>query len=219
MYLLSLLLFPGSIDFSSGPFGILSPDYRSLILLGDCGTISVDRLGRWWTVVSAMYLHGSLIHILFNMIAFRQLSGIIIREFGTYRMIVIYTLSGIASFTVSYSAGVQSAIGASGAICGLLGAGVYFGWSRGGVYGNTLFRDLGVWAIALLIIGFVVPNVGYWGHGGGFAAGAILGFLLNYQNRAPESLSHKYMAGVCMVATLATLGWAVGSGVYHRFVV
>ena len=216
MYVISLLLNPWSTGFSLSPFSFLSPANKSLLLLGATGTIPIDHLHRWWTLVSANYLHGGVLHILFNMVAFRQIAHLVLQEYGTYRMLILYTFSGITGFLVSYLAGVSFTIGASAAVCGLIGATLYYGRSRGGVYGQAIFRQIGGWALGLFLFGLLVPGVNNWGHGGGICAGVILGFLLGYQERARESLFHKILAGACVALTLLILAWAVVSSIYYR---
>jgi len=91
MYVLSLLISAGSTGFSLNPLFFLSPDSRSLLLLGASGHIPIDRLHRWWSLISANYLHGSILHIFFNMIALKQLGPLVLQEYGNYRMFIIYT--------------------------------------------------------------------------------------------------------------------------------
>ncbi len=213
MYVVSLLLFASSIRFAMHPFSFLAPGDQSLMLLGATGTFPIDRLHRWWSVISANYLHSTLLHILFNMIALRQLGSIVLQEYGSYRTIVIYTLSGVAGFCVSYAAGIRFTIGASAAVCGLIGAALYYGHSRGGVYGQAVFRQVVGWLIGLLIIG-LMPGINNWAHGGGVVAGAGLGLLLKYQEKERETLLHKLLAGVCAAATAIVLAWAVLTSIY-----
>ena len=217
LYVLSLLLNLRETNFSINPMAFLSPSSNSLSLLGATGRIPIDRLLlsvtgipavdyglRWLTLLSANYLHGSLLHIVFNMLVLRQIGTLTAREFGPYRMFAIYTLSGVFGFGVSYLAGVSLTIGASAAVCGLIGAMVYFGRHRGGAYGNFIYRQIGGWAIGLLIIGFL-PGINNWGHGGGFVAGWGLAMLLDYQEKTRENLLHKALAGVCALITVLTL--------------
>jgi rhomboid protease GluP len=217
MYIISLLLGPWSSGFSMNPLSLLSPSNRSLLLLGATGTVPIDRLHRWWSLISANYLHAGLLHILFNMIALRQIAPLVIREFGPHRMVILYLLSGIIGFLVSYLAGVKLTIGASAAVCGLIGASLYYGKSRGGVYGQAIYRQIGAWALGIFIFGLLVPSINNWGHGGGMVAGAMLGFVLGYEEKRRERLFHRILAGICVVATLFILLWAIGSGVYFRF--
>ena len=217
MYIISLLLGPWSSGFSLNPLSLLSPSNRSLLLLGATGTVPIDRLHRWWTLISANYLHGGLLHILFNMIALRQIAPLVIREFGPHRMVILFVLAGIIGFLVSYLAGVALTIGASAAVCGLIGASLYYGKSRGGIYGQAIYRQIGAWALGIFIFGLLVPSINNWGHGGGMVAGAMLGFVLGYEEKRRERLFHRILAGLCVVATLMILLWAIGSGIYFRF--
>jgi rhomboid protease GluP len=216
MYVISLLLDPLSSNFSFNPLTALSPSNRSLLLLGATGTVPIDGLHRWWSLVSANYLHGGLLHLAFNMLAVRQIAPFVAQEYGTSRLVILYTLSGIVGFGVSYLAGIRLTIGASAALCGLIGAALYYGKSRGGVYGQAIFRQVGGWAVAIFVFGFIVPGINNWGHGAGMAAGALLGFLLGYQERDREGLLHTILATVCVALTVLILGWAVITSVYYR---
>jgi len=215
MYVFSLLLNRPGASQGFSPLSFLGPGNRSLILLGGTGTIPVFQLGRWWSLLSANYLHGGLLHIFFNMYALYQIGPLVTREFGSYRMIIIYTVSGVLGFLLSVLAGVPLTIGASAAICGLIGAMIYYGRSRGGTYGDAVFRQVGGWAIAIVIFGFVVPGINNWGHGGGMLAGGLLGFLLGYKEKRRESLVHRLEGLACLAVTGLVLVWAVGSSFYY----
>jgi len=219
MYIATLLIAPGLSSLSANPFSFLSPDNRSLLLLGATGTMPIDRLGRWWSLVSANFLHGGLLHIFFNMVAFRQLAPLAIREYGNYRMVIIYMVGGTTGFWVSYLAGVTFTIGASAAVCALMGAILYFGKSRGGIYGQSVYRQVGAWALMIFLFGFLAPGINNWAHGGGLLSGGLLGFLLGYHERRPERLLHKSLAAACILLTVSILAWALISGLYYRLVV
>lgn len=216
MFILSLLLKPGLSGITFNPFTLLAPDNTSLFLLGATGTIPINRFHWWWTLVSANYLHGGIMHILFNMMALKQIGPLVIQEFGVPRMFVIYTLAGVLGFLVSYLAGVPFTIGASAAICGLIGATLYYGKSRGGTYGQQILRQIGSWVAFLFLFGFLVPGINNWGHGGGLAGGALLGFLLGYRERRRDNLLHRYLAGGCLAVTIIILLWAVFSGFSYQ---
>ncbi len=215
MYGISLLLNPGSSGFAFNPFDFLSPSNRSLLLLGSTGTVPILNLHRWWSLVSANYLHGSLLHILFNMMALRQLGPLVIQEFGGYRMLIIYTLGGVFGYVISFFAGIRLTIGASAAVCSLIGAILYYGKSRGGTYGKALYSQIFGWAIFIFIFGFLVPGINNWGHGGGMVAGAALGYLLGYQEKRRENLRHKTIGMSCLIITALILAWAVVSSLYY----
>jgi len=204
---------------SLNPLTFLSPSDTSLFLLGATGTVPIDKYHRLWTLISASYLHGGVLHIFFNMAALGQLASVVDREFGVYRMFVIYTVSGIIGFSISYLAGVALTIGASASVCGLVGAALYYGKSRGGVYGRNLYRQISIWIILLFVFGLIVPGINNWGHGGGILAGIIFGYLLGYQEKKRENIIHKILAGVCAVVTLAVLIWAIGTALYYSLTV
>ncbi|MEE4265002.1 MAG: rhomboid family intramembrane serine protease [Desulfobacteraceae bacterium] len=219
MYIVSILFNPAGTGLSLNPLTFLSPSSTSLLLLGATGTVPIDKYHRLWTLVSAGFLHGGILHIFFNMAALRQLATVVNREFGVYRMFAIYTLSGVIGFLISYLAGVALTIGASASVCGLIGALLYYGKSRGGIYGRTLYRQVGTWVIFLFVFGLIVPGINNWGHGGGILAGIAAGFLLGYQEKKRESITHKILAAACAMVTVAVLAWAVGTSVYYRLTV
>ena len=219
MYIITILFNPRATGLSLNPLTFLSPSDTSLLLLGATGTVPIDKYHRLWTLVSASFLHGGILHIFFNMAALRQLASLVNREFGVYRMFVIYTMSGIIGFLISYLAGIAFTIGASASVCGLVGAVLYYGKSRGGIYGRNLYRQISIWIIFLFVFGLIVPGINNWGHGGGILAGIIFGYLLGYQEKRKEGIIHKMLAGICATLTLAVLIWAVGTSLYYSLTV
>ena len=217
MYFISLVMNPTRIGLSTNPFTFLSPSNSALLLLGSTGTIPIDQMHRWWTLIAANYLHGNLLHILFNMIALYQIGPLTLGEYGVGRFISIYTLSGVIGFLVSYVVGVSFTLGASAAICGLIGASLYYGKSRGGSYGQAVYKHLIGWIVGIFIFGFVVAGINNWGHGGGIVGGIILGYVLGYEERKRENLIHKVLGALCVVLTVAVLAWAVSISFYYRF--
>jgi rhomboid protease GluP len=216
MYLLSLLVSRHGLNLSLNPLTALSPDYEGLILMGATGTIPIDRFGRWWSILSATYLHGGVLHIVFNMLAFRQIAVLVIREYGAHRMLTVYTLSSCGGFLISYLAGIHLTIGASAAVCGLIGAALYYGKSRGGVYGQAIYRQVGGWAVGIALFGLIVPGINNWAHGGGLAAGVVVGFLMGYHEKRHETPIHRFMGWLCVCGTGAILLWAAVTGVWQR---
>jgi rhomboid protease GluP len=219
MFAVSILMNPKQMGISWNPFGLLSPHSDVLLALGATGTIPIDRLHRWWTLLSANYLHGGLLHIIFNMMAVRQLAPFVIREFGAYRMFIIYTLGGMTGYLISYLARVPLTIGASAALCALIGAALFYGKSRGGTYGQAVYRQVSGWVMGLFVFGLILPGINNWAHGGGILGGIGLAFLLGYSEKIKESLRHKYLAITLLVITVATLLWAIGVGVYYQFLI
>jgi rhomboid protease GluP len=213
-FLLSLFLNPSALGFTANPMGLLAPSERSLFLLGATGAVPIVYYGRWWTLISASFLHGGILHIFFNMAALWQLGPFVVQEFGTNRFVIIYLLAGVAGFYLSVLAGIPLTIGASASICGLIGAILYYGKSRGGFYGEAIYRQAMGWILGLVIFGLLVPGINNWAHGGGVIAGILLAFLMGYQDRRREAFFIKILAGICMLLTIAVLLWAVFQALY-----
>lgn len=210
-FALSLLLSANT----GGPVGLLSPGRSSLLLLGASGTYPIDRFGSYWTLISANYLHGGILHLIFNLMALRQMAPLVINEYGTARTLNIYALGGISGYAVSYLAGVPFTIGASAAVCSLIGALLYYGKSRGGSYGSSVYREVSGWVISLFVFGLIFPGINNWGHGGGIVGGIILGALLGYDERRREGPLDRVLALMCGLVTIAVLGWAAAHAVAY----
>ncbi|MGE5235214.1 MAG: rhomboid family intramembrane serine protease [Acidobacteriota bacterium] len=218
LYLASLAIDPAGIAMR-GLFDLFAPSTKSLFLLGASGAIPVFELDRWWTVLSAGWLHGSLLHILFNMLWVRQLAPETAEAYGPARMVIIYTAASVAGFTVSslvggflpflprFIAGAHFTIGASAAIFGLLGAMVHYGQRRGS---SAVGKQAFTYAIVLALFGFVMPGVDNWAHLGGFAGGYAMSFWLDPWKE--ERLDHVIAAFACLAATVAAVIASVVTG-------
>src|SRR5688500_15413693 len=100
LYAVSLLLSRGEMQMLT-----LSPNNAILFLLGEAGAVPVFQYGRWWTLLTAGWLHGGVLHIFFNVLWIRQLGPAVAELYGPARMIIIYTLSSVAGFALSSVAG------------------------------------------------------------------------------------------------------------------
>jgi rhomboid protease GluP len=203
-----LALFLGGIS-NDGSFNFLSPSNQSLFLLGASGAIPVIEAHRFWTLISASFLHGGLMHILFNMMALYQLGPFVLQEFGFHRFINLYIITGACGFAASVIFGVPFTIGASASVCGLIGAIIYYGKSRGGSYGEAIYKQAMGWVIGLIFFGLIFPGINNWAHGGGLLSGIALSFLMGYNDNKPESAWSKLLAFACILLTAAILIWAV----------
>lgn len=208
-YILSLIVSSSGLILSPNPFTFLAPSQKGLFILGATGTIPIAVFGRWWTLVSASFLHGGLLHILFNMLALAQLGPFIAQEFGFNRFVIIYLLTGVVGFFLSFLARIPITIGASASICGLIGAILYYGKTRGGFYGEAIYRQAMGWVVGLVIFGLLVPGINNWAHGGGLLSGIMLAWLLGYQERRRETGIHRILALICLILTATFLFWSV----------
>lgn len=194
---------------------ILGPGSQTLFLFGASGSLPVFSYGRWWTVLSAGWLHGGALHILFNVMWIRQLGPAVADIYGAARMIIIYTIAGVCGFLLSSSAGVylpalpllhgaQFTIGASAPIFGLLGALVHYG-KRGG---SSLVRSEALgYAVTIFVLGLIMPGVDNFAHAGGFAGGYLASMWLDPLKR--ERMDHFIGAALCLLATALAILWSI----------
>jgi rhomboid protease GluP len=206
-YVASLLLDPSSLLKARSPFDFLAPSGLALEYLGMTGA-EPWRQGRWWTVLTAIYLHGSLLHLVFNLLWIRQMASDVEEVFGHARFIVIFTVSGALGFVLSNFVGVAYTLGASGAVFGLFGAMVYYGRQRGGFFGEAVFKQYGTWALVIFVLGFLPGfHVNNWGHGGGFAGGFLAALVLGAGRS--ERGTHRVLAALCLGLTAVAFALAL----------
>lgn len=188
-------------------FTILSPGEVPLRLFGASGADPVFRLGWWWTVLSAGWLHASLLHILFNMNALRQLAPPVAEFYGAGRMMIIYTAGGVLGFTMSSVMGYVLpgipllggsflTLGASAPIFGLLGAIAYYGHRSG----SSMMRAIALQNAAIMFaMGLFLPGIDNWAHAGGFAGGWLVSRWLDPLTR--ERIDHLVAGLICIAIT------------------
>ena len=206
MYVLSLVMSRQGSQIGIEPNGV------ALQILGGSGAVPVFERGWWWTVLTAGWLHGGILHIFFNVLWIRQLGPQIANLYGAGRMVIIYTIAGIIGFTLSsvmglfpipfFGAGLT--VGASASIFGFLGALVHYGRRTG----SSQARQMGLqYAVFMGIMGFVFRGVDNAAHLGGFIGGYLASMLLDPLK--PERIDHIAAAVVCLVVTLAAIIYTV----------
>src|SRR6185369_5382184 len=105
---LVMLIASGTGIRMDGMMSMLAPSTSVLFLFGASGAVPVFGFGRWWTVLSAGWLHAGILHILFNMMWVRQLAPPTSEMYGPSRMVIIYTIAGACGFLASTLAGTMS---------------------------------------------------------------------------------------------------------------
>lgn len=199
LYVISLLLQPSAIFSSNGIFNILSPSGRALYQLGMTGGASW-HLHYWWTLLTAIYLHGSLLHIFFNMMVVWNIGSAVANVYGPSRTFVIWTIAGAAGFLVSNLITGSPSVGASGSVFGLFAALIVYGRR---VHHSVLTAQIWQWVIINFVIGFFISNVNVVAHAGGFAGGWLASMLLRIQQEKREGLGVQALAGALVLATIA----------------
>ncbi len=198
LYLLALALDPSAIFQTQGLMQILAPSIQASFKLGVTGTVPIFAYKFWWTPITAIYLHGGLLHIFFNMMWVRQLGPVVEELFGPFRLFAIFTVAGITGFIASTLAGHELTLGASGSIFGLLAAAIAYGRR----VGSQLFtRQFLQWAALLFVMGFVMPGVDNWAHGGGFVGGYAVAYVFSRHSER-EGLGAYLIGGLCILGTV-----------------
>ena len=198
LYLLALALDPSAIFQTQGLMQILSPSIQASFKLGVTGTVPIFSYELWWTPITAIYLHGGLLHIFFNMMWVRQLGPVVEELFGPFRLFAIFTVAGITGFIASTLAGHELTLGASGSIFGLLAAAIAYGRRAGA---QLFTRQFLQWAGLLFVMGFVMPGVDNWAHGGGFIGGYAAAYVFSRSSER-EGLGAYLAGGLCLLATV-----------------
>ena len=199
LYLAMLVYDPAGIRMG-GFFSLLGPSARSMVDFGASGSIPVLYLGRWWTLLSAAWLHGGLLHILFNMMWIRQLAPLTADLYGTSRLVIIYTFGSLGGFLLSTVGGNQLTLGASAPLFGLFGALVWAGRRTGS---TEIGRFALMYAGIFLVFGFLMPNVDNLAHIGGFAGGFAAAYILNPVKQ--ETFGNLVFALVCIFLTALSI--------------
>jgi rhomboid protease GluP len=206
LYIATLVFDPAAALRPRGVFDVFAPSNRALWAFGAAGSIPWQA-GHWWTVLTAVYLHGGILHILFNLLWIRQLGPEVERCYGPARLVVVFTVSGVAGFVASNGFDVPFTVGASGSIFGLLGALVAYGRRRGGVFGRLQLQQYGQWALVLFIAGFFMSGVNNIAHAGGFVGGFASGLVLSMAERRAETTLDWLLASAAIAITV--IGFAL----------
>jgi rhomboid protease GluP len=193
----------------------LQPDNVALFLFGASGALPMFEYGRWWTVLSAGWLHGGLLHIALNMYSFRQLAPPTAEFYGPARTVIIYVAGGVLGFLVSSIAGrylgfmpfqfLRGAqfitIGASASIFALIGALWHYSERSGS---SQVRRFITSNAAIWIVWGVLMPGIDNYAHAGGFLGGYLASRVLDPLTR--ERVDHMLIAIGCLaVSALAII--------------
>lgn len=216
LYVVSLLSDYQGVG-SGGLFSMLSPSGRSLLVLGAAGALPVFDYGRWWTPLSAGWLHGSLLHIAFNLMWIRNLGEPIVQLYGPGRTLIIYVGSSVVGFGMTslighllpglpmVLAGARfMTIGASASVFGLMGALYVYGQRAGS---SHVTQQAKYYAIFAGFFGIIFPAIDNWAHAGGFLGGYWLARRLDPLQ--PERLDHLLLGVGGLVASALAIGASI----------
>jgi len=158
--------------------------------------------GEWWRLITSTLLHGSILHLLFNMYALYWLGPQLERSLGHVRFAALYVLSALGGSVASYwfSDLRTVSVGASGAIFGLITATI--------VISREMRTDVSQLVVLLginVVIGFLQPGIDWRAHFGGAVTGAAVAFIYTKGTRLNRDQIHRAgLAGILVVLVLAT---------------
>jgi membrane associated rhomboid family serine protease len=213
------LLMSGSAIRVGNIMSALSPSTEILFLFGASGAIPVFSFGRWWTVLSAGWLHAGLLHIAMNMYWVWQMGPVMADMLGPARTVIIYTVGGITGFVLSSFAGAYLpaipflhgagfTVGASAPVFGLIGALYHYGRTS-----SSIAKQQAQYIIVQAVLfGVIMGNSGIdnYAHLGGFAGGYFTSAFLNPLTR--ERGDHVIIAVGCLAASALSIIVSVITG-------
>jgi rhomboid protease GluP len=226
LYVLTLLASGGNVRIYGGGMSILSPSQDALLLFGMSGAIPVFYQHAWWTLLSASWLHGSLIHILFNMYWVQRFGLNAAELIGPSRTVIVYVVAGVAGFLLSSTAGLVFAVtgvqipflgaagytmGASASVMGLLGAIAHYGRTSGSGLIRAEVKQYVLWFI---VSGLIFRGTDNYAHLGGFLGGYATSWFFNPLTR--ERGDHMLGAAVCLGLTVLAIVLSILTGLSNR---
>jgi len=199
----------GGVAMPGGLAGLLDfggIDGNVLIRLGASLPLGIDRL-QPWRLVTAIFLHASILHILFNMWVLMDIGPQIEELYGSARFTFIFVFTGICGYVLSSFMG-KFSVGASGGLLGLIGIMLAVTTGRRSMGMQMLRNQILRWLIYIVVWGFLFPGVDNWAHLGGFVSGFALGKLM--ADRPPASPEERKQA--------YAMGWGAALVVVASFV-
>ena len=213
---LSCLFYIASLLWTMRLTGLQQPGGGAFGILNNLGGINGEVLQRFgaslplpynlqepWRFVMAVFLHGSLLHIGFNMWVLMDIGPQIEELYGSARYFFIYVVTGIGGYLVSSFSG-HFSVGGSGALLGLIGVLLAITTGRRSAGMRMLRQQIIRWLIYILVWGLLFPGIDNMAHLGGLICGFILGRLMTDRPpMTPEERKKAYLMGWAATLVLA----------------
>lgn len=160
--------------------------------------------GEVYRLITCMFLHGNSIHLFFNMYALYIIGPEIERYYGSFKFLVIYLLGGVIGSLFSAVLITSPSIGASGAIFGLFGALLYFGFNYRATLDGYLKSQIIPLILINLLVGLIVPGIDVYAHIGGLIGGLIVSLMVGIKgfNKKNHTM-HGLIMTIILVGSLA----------------
>src|SRR6266516_3579251 len=162
--------------------------------------------GEWWRLITAAFLHASILHIGMNMVVLWIVGAPVEQALGRGRFLVLYIVSGLAGSAGALIFSPDAVtVGASGAIFGILGAALVLESQRSYVLGGQAFGLI----VINLVLTFAIPNISVGGHLGGLAGGALGTLALSRFGRGHAIYGRPGLVGTLGLVAVGVLSLAV----------
>ena len=169
------------------------------------------RGGEIYRLITGTFLHADFIHILCNSYALFMIGSMVEGYYGRGKYAVIYIVSAICGSLLSIAMSDIPSVGASGAIFGLLGALLYFGYHYRVYFGSVILARIIPVVIINLAIGFMISGIDNFAHIGGLIGGFLISKALGINSKDKKS---DKINGLIM--TLIYIGFLVFLGFFMR---
>ena len=185
---------------------ILQILFPSLTTLGAVNG-SLVRSGQVYRLVTGMFMHGSIWHLLCNMYSLYVIGCATENYFGKKKFLLIYFVSGIIGSMFSCIFNTSLSLGASGAIFGLMGALCYFGYYYRLYMGKALYSEIIPVIVLNLALSLIVSNIDFYAHIGGLIGGVFITIGLGIKNKTDKqsSINGWITFGILFIFTLYML--------------
>lgn len=164
-----------------------STDIETLLKYG-ANNAYLTKSGEYYRLLSSMFIHIGLLHLLFNMYALYIVGPQVESFYGKFKYFLIYILSGVSGsiLSITFSSNTVSA-GASGAIFGLMGALLYFGFFYRNYLGSVIKSQIVPIIILNLVIGFSTSGIDNAAHIGGLIGGILTSLALGVTDKTRKA--------------------------------
>lgn len=178
-----------------------------LLQFGALNSVLVQN-GQFWRLITAGFVHSGFLHLLFNMYSLYLIGTQLENFVGKWKFLAIYFFSMISASLMSCILNPYTiSVGASGALFGLLGALVYFGWHYRLYLGSILRNQIIPIIVLNLFLGFVVSGIDNAAHIGGLIGGFLIAMALGVQKT--EDKQSRINGIIVSVIYLLFLGYVV----------
>ncbi|KAI5068409.1 hypothetical protein GOP47_0016754 [Adiantum capillus-veneris] len=160
-------------------FVVQEATHGKLLLLGAKVNSLIDR-GQLWRFLTPAFLHASLPHLVTNCYSLHSIGPVIEAQGGAARFLAVYFGSAITGFFLSYSFTRAPAVGASGAVFGLVGSLAVFLLRHKDLLtgAQQSLSNLSRMIVINLVLGLATSKIDNWGHLGGLVGGAAIAWLV-----------------------------------------